>query len=176
MPNFLRKVDTDLTFPWNPKLAKRADMIPVSAKKAAELRDKKHAADKKRVADATLMFTYEDDVEEVLTLGEQVDAMDEAALRAKAAEMKISVGPNWGEKALKKHVLEAMTLAAEDEDDDASFVPAGPTPQERVLALDEDGLAGMAEELKVSIEDMSVDEQRQTVLNALIMSESDDMD
>jgi len=173
--NFLRKVGTNLTFAWNPKLAGRADMVPVSEKEATRLRAKKKAEDRARVVDINFSFSEgAEEVVEELSLEERVDAMDEAELMAKGAELKIVLQDSWKLSTKKKKVYEAMQLVADFSESDGSEAAAEPSPHERVAALDENGLANLAEELALSLDDMTMEEKQQTVLNALVVIESQD--
>lgn len=107
---WLLKSGTKEVFVRTRLLSKRSDMVPISAEQAAKLFKEADEARRGHVAELQKEVAKVATEESKVT-ADGLDAMSDEQLRAKAAELKIFVGPNWKTDTIKGKIRE--TLAAD---------------------------------------------------------------
>jgi chromosome segregation ATPase len=111
-PLVLRKIGTDLVFPWTAARARKSGFASISEEDARACIARKEAADRARVTGATLNVPQSNsnpfDSNARPTIAQLLEQMNEDELRKKAAELKVHVGDSWKIGTIRKHVGKAM--------------------------------------------------------------------
>lgn len=175
--HYLKKAGTNMVFIRTPELAKRADMVAISAEERDECVKRQAEDGRKRSAPAVVEKKSEPQKEEELT-DAYIESLDEAAARAIAEKMKIAVKGNWGVKAIRNNIKEAVAEArkAGVKTPEISQDPKAKALMERIArvdAADETEIKKMVEDLKISVpEEAEIDDLRVLVKSQIMEDES----
>ena len=173
--HYLRKTGTNCVFVRTATLALRPDMVAISEEEVQACVKRQTEDARKRSVTGQVEKKEEKPTEEALTAS-YVDSLDEAALRALAEKMKIAVRGNWGVKALRNYIKEAIDEAKKDglQTPDIETNPKAKSLMERISkvdAADESELKKMVEELKIMVPEEATADDLKVLIKSQLMED-----